>query len=134
MAALAVNAFEVDYDAFIVSSEGFHNLQERAILHNEQFAEVSAEASDFNFSAIYASALHELLEQSNLVTQFRCKVSLDVIGVVGCAVGCTLPFTWCSIITRHNVYAVTINKNLQIRMLSKTLHLLGVACGFFCYT
>src|SRR5512143_2477144 len=106
-------------------------MSERAVLYNQEFAEITAKSANHNLCAINADTLHEPLEQPNLTAQLFAQVRFDVVGVVRCSVSCALPLTQFSIITRYNVHSVVVNEDFNVRMLSKTFNLLCVASCFF---
>src|SRR5436853_918546 len=67
---------------------GLEDAPERAVLQDEEFAEVSAESKDLRLGAVDADALRPGLQQTDLVRLSFLDVSQDVVDMEGRAIDC----------------------------------------------
>src|SRR5208337_3128033 len=99
-------------------------------MKDQELAEVAAETANLDFCAIHARALHELLQQSHLISHPLAQMLVDVVGVKRSSVSCASPISTLHSVAWHDVHSDSFNYGLQIRMFGKPLNLRRALCGF----
>ncbi len=91
-------------------------------MEHQQLAEVTAKATDFDFCAVNADALHEPFEQPHFVACGVGEVAVDVVSVVGGAVRGAQPFAGRCHVAGNHVYSGAVNERVKVGVFGEAFH------------